>query len=365
MKRVLIAAVLGVLCIYGLPWAVTAMMKRTYSSRQWPEHLGTIDAVAARFPDADQNAAANKLEDLFPSVDIKPVKEPIGEYNRVELERVGEQVQPPPASVAEFIAQHDAAIDATRDHILTAGPIVWTMRAQLGHEAPIPNLLVQMQLMKLFTARSLSKAANHDAASWDDLHANWLVAQPLLRRPEIISQLVGLAGVRMTNAAAAKMPLPVPSWFTELQSFDYRHSFIGSYQSEAWMTWTTKANLGVQPYFDAMKADTVEGMRAWTTELASTNRCDVTPVKTIKVAWWNELGKVALPNLAGAWQRFARFQAELEATDKILAARRGETPSRSTRCADGAWQVSANEVKFSRDISVPPPGIKYALAYKR
>src|SRR5213075_750156 len=104
------------------------------------------------------------------------------------------------------------------------------------------------QLMKLFIARSLSKTANRDATSWDDLHANWLLAQPLLRRPELISQLVGLAGVRMTNAAAAKMPLPVPSWFNELQSFDYRHAFVGSYQNEAWMTWNTKGGgFGEQP----------------------------------------------------------------------------------------------------------------------
>ena len=157
MKRVLIAAVLGVVCVYALPWAAVSLMKRMYEPRPWPEHLGTIDAVAARFPDTDTNAAANRLADLFPSVETKPIREPLGEYNRVELERIGDQVQPPPANVADFIAQHDAAMNTVRDHILTAGPIVWKMRPKFGHEAPIPNLLVHMQLMKLFIARSLSR----------------------------------------------------------------------------------------------------------------------------------------------------------------------------------------------------------------
>jgi len=95
------------------------------------------------------------------------------------------------------------------------------------------------------------------------------------------------------------------------------------------------------------------------------DEADGSAVRAIPVASWDLLGKVATPNLSGAWQRFARFRVEREATDKILAVRSGQLPPANTGCSDGTWSVAANEVKFSRDIAVPAPGIKYALAYRR
>ena len=365
MKKALIGLVLVALCLYGGAWAVVASMDHRYATRQWPEKLGTLDDVAKRYPDATTNAAASTLTAMMPSIDISAVKEPLADYYRGELERSGDQVHAPAGVAATFLAQHDAQMNAVRDHILNAGSIVWETRFGRGHEAPIPNLLNEMSATKLFTARALAKAANQDATAWDDLHAMWLLDRPLLQRPELISQLIGLAGARMINASAAKMPLPVPQWFGEMQSFDFKHQFASSYQAEAWMNRHVHAKPLERPFIDACALDMSEQMRAWTTDLANANRCDVSPVPKITVASWNILGKVATPNLSGAWQRLARFGAELEATDKILAVRRGETPSSTTRCADGTWSVSANEVKFSRDIAVPPPGIKYQLAYKR
>lgn len=365
MKRTLIAMAVFVVWAYGALWAGVASMKQRYSAREWPDHLGTLDDVSKRYPDAETNAAAITLTKLMPGVDIAAIKEPLGKYYTAELERIGDQVQPPRGEVASFLAQHDAAMNAVRDHILNAGPLRWETKFERGHEAPLPNLLQQMQLTKLFTTRALAKAANHDATAWDDLHAVWLLDGGLWRRPELISTLIALSGARMVNAAAAKMPLPVPSWFSEVQSFDYRHNFAASYQSEAWMIRHVPVKPIERPFIDACALDTSEGMRAWTEDLAKAGNCDLSPVRSIPVASWNVLGQIATPNLSGAWQRFARFRAEREATDKILALRSGQTPAANTGCSDGTWSVAANEVKFSRDIAVPAPGIKYALAYRR
>jgi hypothetical protein len=364
MKRTLIGIALVAVCLYGGAWAVVASMKQRYTPRPWPENLGTLDDASKRYRDAETNAAAETLTKLLPAVDIKSIKEPLADYYRAELERNGDQVQPPPANVAAFLAQHDAQMNAVRDHVLTAGPS-WVEHFERGHDAPIPNLLSIMSASKLFTGRALAKAASRDAASWDDLHAVWLLDRELLERPELISQLVGLAGTRMANAAAAKMPLPVPAWFGELQAFDYRHRFAASYQAEAWMIRHAPTHMTERPFFDACALDAAEEMRVWTNDLAGANRCDLSAARPISIASWNLLAKVAMPSLSGAWQRFARFQAELEATEKILAMRRGETPSAKTACSDGSWTVSLASLKFSRDIAVPAPGIKYPLAYSR
>jgi hypothetical protein len=365
MKKTLIGIVLVAACLYGGAWAVVASMKQRYTPRPWPENLGTLDEASKRYRDTETNAAAETLTKLLPAIDIKTIKEPLGDYYRAELERTGDQVQPPPPNVAAFLAQHDAQMNAVRDHVLTAGPIRWVQHFEFGHDAPVPNLLTIMSASKLFTGRALAKSASHDATSWDDLHAVWLLDRELLERPELISQLVGLAGTRMANGAAAKMPLPAPAWLNEVQSFDYRHRFAASYQAEAWMIRHAPARGTVQPFFDACTLDAAEEMRVWTNDLVSANRCDLSPVRPISIAPWNLLAKVAMPSFSGAWQRFARFQAELEATEKILAMRRGETPSAKTVCSDGTWAVAATSLKFSRDIAVPPPGIKYPLAYSR
>ena len=378
MKRVLIGTVVAVVCVYGGSWLAVAGMKQRYVSRTWPDNLGTLAGVAQRYPDMETNAAATTLTKLtgqlgistVPEVkqtspDYEAIKEPLNTYYRAELERVGDRLQPAPANVAAYLAQHDAQLNAIRDHIVTAGPIRWVQHFQLGHDAPIPNLLGQMTLTKLFTARALAKSANHDATAWNDLHAVWLLDRELWHRPELISQLIALAGTRMVNASAAKMPLPVAPWFHEVQSFDYDHNFAASYQAEAWMTSRAPMHGIQRPFYDACALDAAETMRQWTNELASKNSCDLNPVQQMNIASWNMLGKVALPNLTGAWQRFARFGAELEATDKILAMRSGEMPSTATRCSDGTWSVNDLGVQFSRDIAVPPPGIKYPLVYNR
>jgi len=378
MKRVLIGIVLFVVCAYGGVWLAVAGMKQRYIARAWPDNLGTLADVAQRYPDMETNAAATALTKLTSSLgvstaplvketsaDYDVIKEPLNKYFRAELERVGDQFQPPPAKVAAYLAQHDAQLNAIRDHVVAAGPIRWVQHFKLGHDAPLPNLLGQMTLTKLFTARALAKAANHDATAWDDLHAIWLLDRELWNRPELISQLIALAGTRMVNASAAKMPLPVPPWFHEVQSFDYDHNFAASYQAEAWMINNAPRPAAQRPFFDACALDAVETMRHWTTDLTTAKSCDLSPVQTMDIASWNVLARVAVPNLTGAWQRFGRFRAELEATDKILAMRRGETPSAATRCSDGTWSVSALGLKFSRDIAVPDPGIKYPLAYQR
>jgi hypothetical protein len=378
MKRVLITIVLVVVCAYGGAWLFVTSMQQRFTPRRWPDNLGTLADAAQRYPDAETNGAATALTKLTgdlgistiplvkqTSPDSEAIKEPLNAYFHAELERIGDQVQAPPANVAAYFANRDAQLNVVRDHIVTAGPIRWVSHFRLGHDAPLPNLLGLMTLTKVYTGRALAKAANHDAAAWEDLHAVWLLDRELWQRPELISQLIALAGTRMVNASAAKMPLPVAPWFHEVQAFDYRHQFAASYQAEAWMISHSPMPRLQRPFFDACALDAAEQMRVWTSDHANANKCDVSPVQPMAIASWNVLAKVAMPNLTGAWTRFARFQAELEATDKILAMRRGETPSATTACSDGTWQVASNSVTFSRDIAVPPPGVKYPLTYSR
>jgi len=207
--------------------------------------------------------------------------------------------------------------------------------------------------------------------AWDDLHAIWLLDQELWNRPELISQLIALAGTRMVNAAAVKMPLPAPTWLDEIQRRDYRRDFARSFQAES-SSWNimfandlhkhTFKNALMYPYIDACLVDGTEQMRIETARMSTQTGCDVSRVPPIAIKQWNVVSRIAFPNLTSAWQRVYRFQAEREATDKALALRRGETPSTASTCTDGKWIVGANSIKFDRALPINA-GTKYPLAY--
>src|SRR5581483_11013206 len=252
MKKLFGGIAVAVVLLCGAMWVAGVAAHRAFDPRPWPANLGLLADAPAHFPDVETNPAAQALTELTPPLgfsitpklpalqqpkvgnDWEAIKEPVNKYFHDELERTNEQIAPPPANVAAYLNDHRAQIDRARDHILNAGPIVWVTHFRMGADAPLPNLLGQMNLSKLLAARALMKASAGDATAWDDLHAIWLLDRELWQRPELISQLIALAGARMVNASAAKMPLPAPQWLAEIQSFDYRQHFAASHQAEAY-----------------------------------------------------------------------------------------------------------------------------------
>ncbi len=389
MKKLFGGIAVAVVLLCGAMWVAGVAAHRAFDPRPWPANLGLLADAPAHFPDVETNPAAQALTELTPPLgfsitpklpalqqpkvgnDWEAIKEPVNKYFHDELERTNEQIAPPPANVAAYLNDHRAQIDRARDHILNAGPIVWVTHFRMGADAPLPNLLGQMNLSKLLAARALMKANAGDATAWDDLHAIWLLDRELWQRPELISQLIALAGARMVNASAAKMPLPAPQWLAEIQSFDYRQHFAASHQAEAYfMTHEWRKEPGrfkalQSLYFEVAASSAAEKMRSRTKEMMETSNCDLSAVAPMQPDSWNFLEKMALPNFIPAWQRLYRFRAELEATRNALAIRSGQRPATASACADGTWAVTASSAVFSRELAVPSQSVKYPLAYRR
>jgi hypothetical protein len=398
MRKAIYIAVIVAATGYGLLWALNLGMRSRLNRRDWPDGLGTLLNAEKHFPDAEETLAAVALMRLTPSLgidttprtkvmDARPtlpdaVKKAFGDYDKAELESARFEITAPPAIVSEYLQQHDTELNAVRDHVLTGGPIGWKVRFHDGFAAPLPNLLGDMLLAKVFVARSFVKAKVSDPSAWDDLRTVWLLNRGLWQRPELISQLIALAATRMVNGAAAKMPLPAPAWLGEMRSYDYRFAFLASQQAEAWMGGRQRAGLEmemsrgsrvlaaiIRPYAEICGADYAEKMRVRTTEVARRNACDygADPLSRapIPIGQWNIFGRImmAIPGPGSAWHRFHRFRAELEATEKALALRSGRVPSTTTRCSDGTWKVTGNSIEFSRDIPVQPPTTKFRLSY--
>jgi hypothetical protein len=323
VKRLLVALLLLPLCAWLAAWAAASAMRRRSAAAEWPERLGTIEAVPARFPDADTSSAALKLMNMAAPLGVDFTSPKMHSHiSRAPFDAIKAALQHPlqdaPSPILrQYFEAHRAELDDIREHILTGGPIRWSMRIREGEAAPVPNLLGHLNLSKLFTARAIA------TGSWDDLHAVWVLNRNLWDRPELMCGLIALAGSRMVNGAAGAMPLPTPAWFSEVQSLDYRHRFAVCYQFEAWSHRRICDDLIAEhrvwsPFIDLCAADSVEAMRKGTADVLTLNA-----VRPVAVARWNTIGKAALTGMFDSWNRLVLFRAELEATSKILAVRRG------------------------------------------
>lgn len=390
MKKVILSlvtiAVLGVITV----WLIGSSRTKEASQREWPANLGTLDQVPNRYPPAEQSAGATRLVQIASgaNIDLKPrvkddisrresearrsaVRKDISEYIKTQFERSGDAIDAPPPIVAEYLASHAVPLDDTRDHLLSGNRIEWETKVTQGFDMPIPNLLGHMDLHRALMARAFDKARNNDPTAWNDLRASWELNRGLWNRPDLISILIALATTRMSNAAARKMPLPAPQWFDEVRSYDYLGAMAASQQAEAWAIANTKpGRMHWKDYLFLPLTLWQEGqalmtIHDYTTESVRANACDVDSKQFATARASFVTDHFAVPNLLGAWQRMMRFRAEREATDRILQIRAGQTPSATSVCSDGMWQVTANSIRFSRDVKVPPPGIRYPLEYTR
>jgi hypothetical protein len=391
MKKVILIVVAVPVTAWVLLSIAALAMQHALAARSWPNGLGTVSDVAARYPErkADTDAALALTRMATPlGVDLEPrngryrpvppsrndykaIERPLHDYVEAQLVRPSNAIDPPPPLLVGYFADRGAQLETARTYILTGAPIAWKTQLSRGFDAPIPNLLGHMELSRLFVADALMKARANDPTAWDDLHAIWLLDAGLRSRPDLISQLIAIASVRMVNAAAAKLPLPEPAWLGEVRAFDYRKSVVASMQAEAW-TWThLSAQHGgwlARPYVQLSAADAAEHMRAAFVKMASSNACDVDDAALMNAVMasiprWNVLARTAIPNISGVWQRVARVTPEVELTEKVLQLRGGQTPNGASRCSDGQWLVSASAVKFSKPLRRAKTGINYPLEY--
>jgi hypothetical protein len=333
------------------------------ANRPWPLGLGTVADAPKRFPTAKENASAAKLVELARRVQIdlrstrrrgrgvpEDVRESFTDYVRVQLERPGDAIDLPPSDVRRYLEDNAATLDEIRALVLAGEPIVFEADIkQGGPEAPGPNAVGLQQLHRTFVARALIAAREGNPGAWDELHVAWKLAEPMWRRPDTMGVLTASTGARMVNAAARKLPLPAAPWFKEVLTFNYERALGAAQQAEAWRSKTPGA-LG-------------ERLRGMAEGVLSARACDATSPQFEAVR--EKLGARATPNLIGAWERLMRFRAEREATLRVFQLRSGQQPSPQSQCVDGSWVVTPASFRFSRDIPVQRPQIKYPLEYRK
>lgn len=334
MKKALI--VIAVIAIVA--WVVTAILTRVVghfyakdavaasAARPWPGGLGTLGAVAARYPPQQANAASARLK-------APPKNDAVDEFVYREIARGELTIGAPPAL---------PDVTAIRE-LLLHEPLVWARRGgvgDIGSEEKTTLRAMQMTIARALVASALAKARAHDAAAWDDLRAVWMLARSLDPQPEMMMQTAALAMARMINAVAWKMPLPAPPWLAELQQRDAVPPLLAAFQYQAASYWTDNSRIFPLPSLAA----SVDRDRRIAEAVARETRCDVT-------ASMNDLGT----DLSSVWRRALRYRAEREATANALRVREARPIATKSMCSDGAWTFDGATLRFSRAIATEPP----------
>jgi hypothetical protein len=328
MKKALVIVAVIALVVWALSWFRSPAAVATAGAQAWPGGLGTLDAVAGRWPPLQANAASVKLTALAKAL---PKDDAVDEFVWREIAKGELAIGAPPA------LPDVSAIRA----LLLREPIVWQRREGIGGDDDTQTMrVVQLTAARTLVASALAKARANDPAAWEELHAVWKLARSLDGQPQMLTQTAALSMARMINAVAWKMPLPAPAWLGELQQRDGVRPLLESFQYQA----ASYSEDGLRLFPTKMLADSVDRDRGIAEELFRTTWCEVSPRA-------NELGT----DLTSVWRRAFRYRAEREATANALRVREGKPIETASRCSDGWWTFDGTTLRFSRAITTAAP----------
>ena len=332
---VIVLAIIGVLGSIAL-WFRNEEAVATSAARPWPGEMGTLTAVANRWPPQKANQASVKLTALANSL---PKNEAVDDFVAREITRGELTIGDPPAL---------PDVSAIRE-LLLREPIVWERYDEVGDQNAISARAMHMTLARTLVASALANASANDPAAWDELHSVWKLARTLDGHPQMMTQTAALSMDRMINAVAWKMPLPAPAWFGELQARDNVQRLLESFQFQSASYWKDGARIFPTKWL----AKSVDHDRAIAEELFNLDRCDVN-------ARVNELGT----DLTAVWRRAFRYRAEREATANALRVREGKSIESASRCSDGKWTFDGTTLRFSREIPTAAPDTPMPLVLR-
>jgi hypothetical protein len=227
--------------VLGVPvglWLVGEVVARWYLSDAlasgWPTPSGRLPAIIDLYPPHPANATARKLEreawplgiDIYPRVGPerpsnlgtiskrwKDIDAPVKTYLVEVLRQARSAPRPAPAPVAAFLTEHEAAIQRLAQTLIAGKPPAWRVDVKKGFDAPLPNLLGNLHLVRLLAISSLHHASRNELESaWRDLHAASRLPEGLFRRPDTISQLIAIAEASVIVGTMRQLSGPPPQW---------------------------------------------------------------------------------------------------------------------------------------------------------
>lgn len=334
----------------------------------------------------ERNAAARQLEALTRplAIELRPRKPALtdavefdsalmrsmGGWLRIHEERATEEVDAPPAEVAEWLTRHEGELERVANALIGGEVPRWRSGEDLpAGEAPVPNLLGHINLLRVLTVATLERERRGDhEGAWKLQHAAWKLTSGLFDRPEMISTLIGIAGVRMSAAVQRKLEAPVPLWRAEVAQRAFTTEMLDAVRTEfadiskRARTSSPRELTGAADEIHTVAAATIaapafrwgiaENLRAAFEQLDAVRTEDPCAAARHEIAAAidadtpaiaRRFGRLFLPNLKSAIDRAALADIAVEGTSKVLALKsaRASTP-------DGEWPAPDAAIGRSR-----------------
>jgi hypothetical protein len=369
-------------CLAGLAvWLVAELGARWYLhqalSHGWPTQSGALSEVRKAIRDHPQNEAARRIEtlaaglaiDIIPrgqsrqrpssQVDVaawKAVEQTVKDYVAQAVTASERRSNSAPQAFVSYLTDRSANFSALVTQLEAGGPPSWEVRSSAGFDAPLPNLLGHLSLVRLLVAAALNSASVRDNhAAWQDLHAASILTEPLFERPDLISQLVGYAEANLIIGGMRQVE-GAPDWSLQWPGLNLQVALTRATTADAWPIYEpfTRSlfsdlftvfadkehpptlggrllSLVLGPYLVASAANTAIVHRTSLQRYSSLPACDqrIEIITTDAIPRWNIFGRVAFPELGGSYERLQHLLAHIDGTRQLLTARRQRQHSRA------------------------------------
>jgi hypothetical protein len=318
-----------------------------------PEIARAIAEFEARYPPVEVNPAALELEslaaelgiDLAPPVVDRPHPAPdalaraaangAGAYLSRQIESDTDAIEVPPEALREFLLLNAETMQRTVG-LLAGGEMPrWALDVRLGAGAPGPNFMGHVRLQKLLVGQALVDLQTGQFAEASRvLEASWILNQPLIERPDLISKMVAISVGRWQAGALRKGAFTPTPWVARLRFDGLRSSVIASLRDDAVGVFVGDTR-GMSRSREM--AAYLSGRARLAESLASQDPCGFSEDLSKDV--WKPffpggpelvLAGIALPNQLSTLFRLYRLLLEAELSASLLELR-------ALRSSDGSW----------------------------
>lgn len=359
------------------------------------------EELAVRYPliSAKNDVAETLEQSVAPlAISVRPRNEGAGgveldatirtqltDWLKAQHERPDDVITPLPPELGAWLRAHSGGIDSVAELLASGTPPRWVQADGPAIERltrPLPNLIGHMQLFRVFSVAALDRKSKGDNdGAWVLLHAADTLSRGLLERREMISQLIAVAGVRMTAATARKLDPPMPAWFAELSKRSHYRAMFGAIRFETAMFseavkdpgWVEHVReeagegagfvsiAGTMASRPLLRWAAAENVRAVGAGLSTMDKADPCSIDSEKIdaqvasavpEFFRGVGAGLPSALARSLSRAANADVTIEGTTKILAlkaARNGSpakawpaafTAEQSALCSGARWKYS-------------------------
>ncbi len=390
----------GAAAVFLVGWvscSIYAGYKEPSVVKAWQQATGStpdleFEVLLKQHPKAESNQTARELEKIARQLQLVEVAMPAAKmagsapgqlepidtllprrYVDQQTSRANDHLDPVPEEFKAYLHQHAADLNELYGLLNNGSMPRWETDYARLLRAPVPNWGYFRQLQDIIALDAFDKVSHgENITAQDAIKASWKISQSILVRPELISQVIGVALLNVQAGVLRKTTAASDEWQNAM-NLDLRNSILNSLKLDAVGVFQAFRNhqgefrsgsAGVEwyghylgyfgaPLFHLWGLQDLTGMVASLKDLKSADFCTFDPDQAHRqyLSSTSDLGegKNYVPNGYRAWKLATLAMAELELTREILKVRavmqskkgkvdlRQLTPADSALCPHIKW----------------------------